>query len=149
MIGRLEWSLYQAYGQTQGGVFAKPSTGEVKSTINSNPFDRYVDAAFLKRKVSLLQYPDRTVLEAKYGLIPESLLSLASVVQQQFSLTLDVAKAVILCWLEHHSRPKVQTIADKLNMSKRNTFRWLRKMYLFLDKIKDSALDRLCNLVAI
>ena len=143
MMYDLEQILYWSYEQTSKAVVASPTWTERTASEHRDRYAAIHAAALLHLKVQSLPDTFRAIIEAKYGMLPESLNALVKVLVDKFKLTHTVAQGLLLHWLRHKTRPKLWQLADALGCSERTMKRKSREVQLFLDDLRLQALHSL------
>lgn len=145
MISRLEKDLYWAYEHSQTAVLSRQALSDARG---SSPHDLYAAhhaSAKLQARVRALPALQCAVIEAKYGLLPESLYRLALAVSERFRLPENVAQGMVLIWLAHPMKPKLRQIADEMKVSDSTVKRLSQTVRTFLNDVRLQSLYALDN----
>ena len=129
---RIERDLMWAYEQVSSGVLARPMAGRDVSGQTADLYSGVDSAARLLSYVSRLPAAQLTAVEAKCGLLPDA-----------FRLPETAARALVLCWLDHESRPKISQLADLLDASESTVKRRIREARRLLEDDYQKALGNL------
>ena len=140
---RIERDLMWAYEQVSSGVLARPMAGRDVSGQAADLYSGVDSAARLLSYVSRLPAAQLTAVEAKCGLLPDALNLCARRLAAHFRLPETAARALVLCWLDHESRPKISQLADLLNASESTAKRRMREARRLLEDDYQKALGNL------
>lgn len=144
---RIERDLMWAYEQVSSGVLARPMAGRDVSGQAADLYGGLDSASRLLAYVAQLPAAQRCAVEAKCGLITDSLRFCARRLMAHFDVPQEASQALVVCWLNHKAKPKIARLSDLLNASESTAKRRMREARNLLEDDYQKALGNLSESV--
>ena len=143
---RVERMLCRAYEVQEKQTLSKPSSDGIRSgTVDS--FGMSADTLRLLEAVDTLPEAKRQAVQARCGRIPDALNGIVCRLTTTWGLNEEVARNILMQWLDIPSRPNLKDVLPKFESSYSTLKRKCRKVCEDLDNEFIAALTTLhCNL---
>lgn len=138
----LEFALYQSFALSTQPVLTRMNEG-VGRTADADLYAAHADGAMLQNAVRRLPELQRDLLQAKYGMVPEALAALADYVSAVHGLHPDLAKVVVLHWLDYKRKPELKSVVPLFTASYSTLVRKTRAICIELDVLNRRSLANL------